>query len=232
MAQLEIGAPVVIVGGKMSHECKLTINLEDSGEEISVSGQFEDDEWTLLEAFVQYAEDLANTKLVQAGVPSSLNLHMGEELRMTVSAQLPAWEDVIVFLHKFRPIGLQSESTYFYKICNLLSRVLTHPFFQGLIKEQRDIYKGKRLQEVYRVRVNDVLLNSEEVLSAWLNSYEYHRDKEKREFIEHLSEVFPLEALKVIFLSLLAQKAQAILDLAMLVQVVLGKQKSIRRGRA
>ena len=146
---------------------------------------------------------------------------------MEIVTKLPPWDDVMVFLHKFRPLGLKSEKTYFYRICNLLSKALSHPYLRSIIKEQRRVYSGKRMQSGFQIRSNDVLLNSEKVLFDWLNAYEYHRDKEKREFIEGLHKMLPLEASKVIFLSLLTEKAKAIFNLATLVRVVLGKQKTV-----
>ncbi len=211
----------------MAHEYKLTLTREDTGENISLSGKFENEDWERLEAFAQYADELMHTKLVQNGMPASLNIHLDKESGMAVSTKLPPWDDVTVFLHKFRPIGLQSESTNLYKICSILSRKLTHPYFRYMIEEQHDIYSGKELQAQFRIRSNDILMNSEKVLYDWLNSYEYHRVKEKREFIDSLHTMLPLEASKVIFLTLLTDKARAIYNIAAFVRVVLGKQKSV-----
>lgn len=84
------------------------------------------------------------------------------------------------------------------------------------------------MRSAVEIRSKDELVNSEKVLFDWLNSYEYHRDAEKREFTDRLDEALPLEASKVIFLSLLTDKAEAIFNVATLVRVVLGKQKSAK----
>ena len=84
------------------------------------------------------------------------------------------------------------------------------------------------MRSAVEIRSNDELVNSEKVLFDWLNSYEYRRDEEKREFTDRLDEALPLEASKVIFLSLLTDKAEAIFNVATLVRVVLGKQKSAK----
>jgi hypothetical protein len=96
-----------------------------------------------------------------------------------------------------------------------------------MIDEQREIYTGKRMQSMFRIQSDDVVLNSEKVLNDWLNSFEYHRDKEKRKFIESLHEMFPLEASKVLFLGLLSDKTQAIRNIAIFIRVVVGRQKSV-----
>ena len=76
-------------------------------------------------------------------------------------------------------------------------------------------------------RSNDELLNSEKVLQAYLNGFEYHRDKDKQAFLKELHQLIPLDASKVLFVGLLLDKASAILSLADLVAGVTGKQKEI-----
>jgi hypothetical protein len=197
----------------MPYEYNLTLTIDETA-------------WKLLIEFLQCADDLINTKFVKDGMQARLNLKGGRDSGIQVLTELPNWDDVTVFLHKFRPIGLESERTFFYKICSLLTKELTHPYFRNIIGEQREIYSGKRAEKVFRVQSNDVVLNSEKVLYDWLNSYEYHRDKEKRKFIDSLHQMFPLNASKVLFIGLLSAKTQAIYNLAVLVRVVVGKQKS------
>ena len=209
----------------MAYEYELTLTINDTNENITLKGGFQEDEWNLLNEFLEYAEDLLKTKYVRDGMPAAMNINLGQNSG-TVSTKLPNWDDVIVFLHKFRPIGLQSESTNFYKICNILTKELAHPHFRNLIDQQRELYSGKRAQTAFTILSNDVVLNSEKVLYDWLNSFEYHRDKEKRQFIESLHQMIPLDASKVLFLSLLADKTVAINNIAALINVILGRQES------
>jgi len=211
----------------MTHEYKLKILLKDNDENISLSGKFEDEAWERLEEFTQYTEELLKTKFVQDGMSASLKISWNQDSGMVVSAKLPPWDDVMIFLYKFRPLGLQSESTYFFKICNILTKELMHPSFRSIIDEQREIFSGKRMQAQFQIQSDEIVLNSEKVLNDWLNAYEYHRDKEKREFIDSLHTMLPLEASKVIFLGLLTDKTRAINNIAALTRVVIGKQKSI-----
>jgi hypothetical protein len=212
----------------MPHEYKLMLKSEDSEEEVSLSGTLSDEDWERLNDFTDYADDLVHTKFAQEGMQSSLNIKWDISSGMTVSAALPNWDDVTVFLHKCRPIILQSESTSFYNIASLLSKELSHDLFRQMIKGQRDIYSGKRSQSVFRLSTDDVILNSEKILFDWLNAYEYHRDKDKQEFIDKLHSFFPLEASKVIFIGLLTDKMEAIYNLAALTRVVVGKQKMVQ----
>jgi hypothetical protein len=211
----------------MAYEYKLTLTRKDTGETVPFSGKFEREIWERLEEFSQYADKLLATKFVQEGMPAALKIRWDAISGLKASPQLPLWDDVTVFLHKFRPIGLESEGTNFFKICNFLTKEITNPDFRSMIELYRELYNGKQFQLQFQIQSDEVVLNSEKVLWDWLNSYEYHRNKEKREFIDNLHAVFPLDASKVLFLSLLTDKTRAIAGVAALVQVILGKQKSL-----
>lgn len=209
----------------MPYEYELTLTINHT-ETVALKGSFHVDAWNTLNEYLDYTDELLKTKFVLNGMPAFLNIKWEQDSGMVVSTKLPNWDDVSAFLHKFRPLGLQKESTFFYNICNLLTKEITYPNFRNMVDEQRDIFSGKRTQSVYKISSNDVILNSEKVLYDWLNSNEYHRDKEKRKFIDSLHEMFPLDGSKVLFLGLLSDKTQAIHNIAGLVRVVVGKQKS------
>jgi len=215
------------IGIFMPHVYQLALTINETGEIVSLSGCFQTEEWNRLHEFIQCADDLLNTKYVKSGMPAALNIKFEEGKGMVVSSSLPDWDDVIVFLHKFRPIGLQSEPTNFNKICSVLAKELNHPYFRNMIHEEKEKYSGKRMQSMFRIQSNDVVLNSERVLYDWLNSFEYHRDKEKKKFIESLHAMFPLNATKALFIGLLSDKTQAIYSVARLIRVVVGKQESM-----
>jgi len=207
------------------HEYKLTFSSEE--DTVTVSGEFKDEDWERFKDYAQYADDLMHTKFVQDGMDSSLKIKWDYESGMKVYTELPNWDDFQVFLHKFRSIGLKSESTYFYKICNILTKEIANPYFRKLVQLQREVYSGKAFQKQFQITSDEVVLNSEKVLSDWLNAYEYHRNKEKQEFLDSLHTIFPLEASKVLFIALLTDKTKAIYAIAALVRVILGLQKQV-----
>lgn len=176
---------------------------------------------------MQYASDLENTNFVTKGLPARLNIKWKQNSGMMVETQLPPWDDVTVFLHKLRPLGLQKEKTYFYKVCNLLSKEITHSYFRSLVQPQRDLYGGIVMQSHFKISINEVILNSDKVLFIWLNAQEYHRFEDKQKFLDNLHEFFPLDASKVLFIQLLTDKAVAILNIAKLVRVIFGYEKQI-----
>lgn len=211
----------------MPQNYELTLINDETGETVSVSGEFSDTEVKLLEAFINYADEVWGTDFIQTGEKGQLNIQWNKESGTKITTVLPEWNQVIVFLHKFRPILLQNEKTNFYKIHNVLAKKLDHPNFRNSLGIQHELYSGKTAQTEFQFRSNEVLLNSEKVLFDWLNSHEYHREEDKRKFIEGLHQMIPLDASKVIFLRLLTHKAIATINLAGLIRVVLGKQKEI-----
>ena len=210
----------------MSHKYKISIHLKDIGEKISASGEFPDNEWEALNKFIQYSEEMFESKFVKAGMQSRLKITGNSEGNVVFESHLPNWNDVIVFLHLLRPIYLQNETTHYYNICNFIGHRIDNEYIRAIISQNRDMYSGKLLRSYFKVSVNDVIINSEDMLSKWLNSYEYHRDEEKREFVVRINEVFPLDASKVIFIQLLAEKVKAIRGLYSLVAVIIGNVDS------
>lgn len=213
----------------MSPKSRLTLKVDQISEELTVEADIPDDEWRVLEDFVSSAHELLETKFVASGMQSSLKIK--KEMNsddIKVEASLPLWDDVMVFLHRLRPIYLERESTSFFRVANILGRRFEHPRIRGMLKGYRDLYSGKILRSSFEISSNDVVVNSDEVLSRWLNSYEYHRDPDKRVFIERLHEVFPVDASKVLFIALLVEKVKAIASLSSLASVVIGKSSSER----
>jgi hypothetical protein len=211
----------------MSKKYELSLINDETGETTSIAGEFSDDETRLIEEFVKEAEEVWNTEFIQSGEKGQLNIEWDRETGSKVSTVLPEWNQVIVFLYKFRPILLQNERTNFYKIHNLLAKKLNHAHFRNSLGVQHELYSGKTAQADFQIKSNQVLLNSEKVLFDWLNSHEYHRDEDKRQFIESLHQMIPLDASKVIFLRLLLHKAVAARNIADLINVVMGKEREV-----
>jgi len=201
------------------------MKVTKTGEKIAIPCSFDDSEWNYLEMFLQYANELSQVKFVRSGMQCSLKLKGERGKTVRACVQLPPWDDVTVFLHKLRPLSLQSEPTNFLRVRNILSKNLENPHIRHFLLNKRDLFNGKLMQAEITFISNNIIINSEKVLSDWLNSHEYHRDKEKKEFVDSLHKVFPLNISKVFFICLLTDKTQAIFDMAELVRAILGKTK-------
>ena len=211
----------------MPRSFSISVIDNKTNERTKVSGILDDTECDLFERFEGYAEDLFTTKLAQGGAQSSLNIRYSQEDGLAFSTELPPWDDVIVFLHRFRPILLQGEPTHFNRICNLLERRLENAQLRASLSAWRSMYSGKQLQSYFKISSNDEILNSEKVLQDWLNAYEFHRDQDKKKLIDDLHAGFPLEASKVLFMGMLRDKLTAVAGLAAIIRVIMGRQDRI-----
>ena len=210
----------------MPHTVKLTLKEKDADEAIFIEAQIPDDEWATLDSFYQYSGELLSTRFVQEGMPSSLKIRGTSDGPITFETQLPNWDDVVVFLHYLRPLFLQSERANFHAASNIIARRLANPQVQTMLQVWRDLYSGKLLRSAIRISVDEKVVNSEEVLSAWLNSYEYHRDPDRRRFLETINTMLPFSAAQVLFIQQLSEKVKAIASLSSFVAVILGLQRT------
>lgn len=113
------------------------------------------------------------------------------------------------------------------KTSSLLKRRCEYPNFRSLLDEQRELFDSRNNQRSIRITANDTVINSEQTLFDWLNSYEYHRDQKKRSKIDSLHRLIPLEHSIPTFMNLLGDKVDAIRYLAALIAVMLGRQESV-----
>lgn len=212
----------------MDHPVDLTL-MEQDGNERHVLADFDDDEWRVLHAYLTYVNELAEARLLKAGIPTSLNLHWDAESGlMSVQAELPSWDDVVVVLHKLRPIILEKESTSFPKVRSLLGKRLEDEYIRAFTKQVHDVYSCKKLQSLMKMTVNgDILLNSDEALKIWLNAHEYHRSQKEQEKFEHMTQMITFDGARAILLVVLAEKVKAIFQLAALVANIVGQEKSV-----
>jgi hypothetical protein len=190
---------------------------------VFLSGEEEE----LLGRFWQYSRDLLESKWVRSGmhVRSTLTIRAGEGIKM--EAEQPPWESVIEFLHRFRPFGLQEEPTSFGKIKNLVCKLVPHEQVRAFAQAQQESFSGRAMQRLVRVESNGVVLNGETTLNNWLNAYEYHRDQTKKKLLDDLHKILPLETSIPLFLNLLVDRAEAVLNLAELVGLILGNEQKI-----
>jgi hypothetical protein len=204
-----------------------SIRNDQTGEETAVQIALTDDEWSRFAAYLEQADVLVDDELVQIGVPTSSHMSVNKETGVTFSVELPPWDQVIVLLHKLRPFILNDEYASFNRVTGIIGQRFEHPFFRRVLKSQRRLYDGRRSQDLCVVSSNGVVINSEQVLFDWLNAYEYHRDQDKKAKIESLHRLVPLDYSKDIFVAMLGDKTDAIINIAALVRVIMGKQERL-----
>lgn len=208
----------------MPLKVKLILTVEKNGAKHEITAEIENEDMSLFQRFLEYVEELKMTKLMRAGIPATLNFNYTKETGMSVAVKLPPWDDVIVLLHKLRPLVLEKEQTSYKRICSILGRCIENEHFRQHLKQLHRLYSGESIQSQVSIFSNNVLLNSEKVLFDWLNAYEFHRDQDKRAKIESLHKLIPFEASQAIFLFLLTDKIRAILKIAELISLILKKR--------
>ncbi len=205
----------------------LRVTNDQSGDVLDIPAAFEDREWAALQRYLDNADRLLEVQLAREDVPCELTVSVREGRLSEVKTELPPSEQVAALLHRLRPFILEDEPFSYGKTLTLLGRRFEEPYMRNRMKVQRRLFDGRNSQELATVKSNEVVLNSEATLSKWLNAYEYHQDEDKRAHIESLHHVLPLESSIPIFLSLLGDKVQAILQLASLIAVIMGKEPSV-----
>ena len=211
----------------MEHTKKFYFKDEISNESILVEFKINQDELNILKRFTEYLEDLLKTKIILEKIPTQLRIEANKEKGVSFSVNLPPDDDIIVFLYKLRPLILESEYASFHKVIGILGKRIESQLVRNFLKVQNSIFNIKRLQKQFTITFKDQIINSEEALFKWLNSFEYHRDEEKRREIEKLNELLPMEATKAIFLFILTEKIKAIFNVYSILQVVFGRHKKI-----
>lgn len=211
-------------------EFKFVITNQETGEQEEIEAIFEEEEWNILKEYKNYTDELFNISLLKKGFNSNLNVTYIKESGMKVKSSLPEWEDIIVFLHKIRPFVLNKETTYFYKIANIISKNIKNTFIRDFINRQRGLFSGKNMQKQVQIKVTNininlkiknVIINSAEILNKWLNAYEYHRDNDKIIFIDKVNEVIPKDFSQAIFVSLLIHKGKAIGNIGSFIKLMM-----------
>ena len=99
-----------------------------------IKGKFKEDDWQRLKSFKAYADELASTSIVRNQMGSSLNVKYDHKKGMSISTKIPTGDELASFLHRLRPFILDREETYFFKICNMISRGYNNQNINSLFK--------------------------------------------------------------------------------------------------
>jgi hypothetical protein len=212
----------------MAHTCKL--ELEDAtGTRTLATIVFVDEEWELVKRAGEYAAALKQRELMDRGTWSTtLKIRWEEGKGLSASGSMPGDEDVIVVLHRLRPLILENEPTYFNRVVNVIARRADHPGMRTRLDVLKRLFAGEEFQGLVTIKVDGETVNSEEMLKTYLNAFEFHRDVDKQAQIATLHEILPSQATCGIFIQLIVEKLKAIRGLEILIDLLQGKQDAMR----
>src|SRR5947209_3703094 len=144
------------------------LRLPDSEEFETVTVAFTAQEAARLKQFVDCASALLRTSIVRRGFRTTLDLRYADG-SLAAEWTRPTDDEMAAYLHRYRPFGLENESTYFYKVVNLLSKKVDSRLFRSSLRELRHMFSGKLMQETkIKIEANDVMLNSDKFFIDWL----------------------------------------------------------------
>jgi len=165
------------------------------------------------------------SKPVREGFPCKFNFKWHEGSPPAVKTTLPDSDTLSILLHRLRPFILKSEPASFEAVCSLVGKAVANQYTRLMLRNQRELYDGRRLQGMMKVTSEGVVVNSERVLYDWLNSHEYHRDPDKRDSIDKLFQRIPGDLMRVLLITMLVDKMEAISSIASFIRVLLTESK-------
>jgi hypothetical protein len=200
------------LSGPMSESTTPTFRLRvpDAEEFETVEVKFTPDELPCLRQFIECSDALCRTSIVKRGFPITINLSYGEG-KLAANWSRPTDDEMAAYLLRYRPFGLQNESTYFYKIVNILSKRIDNTNFRSSLRSLRDMFSGKHMQDTtLKVEANNVILNSDTFFMDWLNGYQYHRAPDAIQKVEAVHTIMPLRFTEALMVTLMSEKTGAI----------------------
>lgn len=211
----------------MSRLVQISVDRAD-GTHLDMPATFEDGEVTTLNEYLACVDDLLKLQVAKDGVPSTFEMRIEDGQVRYIKSDVPPSDEIAALLHRLRPLILAGEPTSYWRVASLLGEKFEYPYLRQILKEQRRLFDGRDNQEFVRITSNGTLINCERTLFDWLNGYEYHRDQVKRAKIQSLHRLVPLEHSMPVLLDLLADKVQAIVQMASLIAVILGREQSVK----
>lgn len=182
---------------------------------------FNEREVSILETYHSNFVRMKSSRIFDGPFPAITNLSIRSDNGMVFEVSEFDRRDLYELLHVLRPFILKRESASFDKTISVFGKKLKGPLFRQSFKELRQLYNDGELSFIVRVSLNELPIFSDRVFSAWLNGVEYHRDEEKRLFIERLESQFGEKETLGIVVSILKSRVKAISALHHLVKTPL-----------
>lgn len=210
----------VATGAPLHRYIELTLRVSEIGLVDTITAKLDLMEEGALRAFVREVDAMAACRWVQEGMSSGIHFRF-QGSQSVVSAEIPHWEQVQVFLHRARPILLEKEATFLPKIANIVGRRLDHEVVRALMKQYRDMFLLREAAKLYSVTIDELELNSEGFFNLWVNTEEFHRDPAHLKWLKVAESILGKDGVRAFACALLAEKARAALMLADYVEVML-----------
>ena len=163
--------------------------------------------------FCGHAKHLNECSLAKNWSDFKISLHYANDGQIHDAGKLPSDEQIEAFLMRLRPIYLNDSTTNFDRLTKAVATYLVDPIFKEYSRAWKDIYTAKHSQGAFTIKIGDKILNSTEFFDAYVNALAFHKSDTKprhKNYINDVSQAFPLEAQKPLFVLLLGYRLNGI----------------------
>ena len=189
-----------------------------------VEFSLDDNDLNLCKLYVSNYERLQQASIVKDGFLSKLKIEI-KGSNISVCSKIPNDDAISVFLHRLRAFILEREPASFIAVARIIGKNIKNETVRSMIKETRQSYQAKYVENTIQICSNNTPLFSESMLNKWINAYEYHQDQEKRIEVEKLyKNIGGLQTANAVNLMLLAEKLKSISRLADLLNILFVKK--------
>lgn len=193
---------------------------ENTGSQKTITATFSDEEVSDMKCFVNRFNELLESDLVgkiDIGLIAKIS---NGRLDWLVAA--PTTLERAALLHLFRPFILQKERTHFGKIKNVIIKRFGDESVSNLFSKLGAPFSIKQPDDHMYVEYKCKRYDIDEIIKCWLNTSEYHTDDdEKRDIIEMITKIIPIEGVRVICLKRLNEQFDSIYKLYNFISLLL-----------
>ena len=195
---------------------RLTIQNSLTGATEEVVATFSADDWSTLRDFVVFSADLRRASLLNRKRTTGFRFAVSGDESLC-DATDPELSEMAMLL---RPFLLNDERTNFLRVANTVGGAIAHPYLREQFNSLRQVFAGATSQRLFSLRLDGVVVNSEEMLRTWLNGFLFHRDPEKRAAMKAFQEGTTMRIAWGVMVDMLVDKAVAVLNLAELIKAL------------
>lgn len=178
----------------MTTNLSIRISIQN-GEHTTLSfPDFSTENWRILNNFMLYSGEAHRTRFAHELNDYKFSFNLGNGQPIKHDGKTPDDEAFYTFLHKYRPILLQSEPTSFMHVCSIIDRQVNAKLFSEWLKVVKSQFTGKINNNFFTFELDDMSLLNEPFLKAYLNGFEYHRDESHRERLGSFCNTFEADA--------------------------------------
>ena len=197
--------------------------LDDrEGDRAVIAGELSDADTVTLNRFLDQYEELVDSKPVRDGVDCEVTISVSNG-QATVDAKLPTRDELDILFQRLRLFVLQKERASFVNVCTILRKKFTDLRLVELIKDQHAAFHNHPDHVGSVLIVNQLAIDHERMLMDWIHGYVFHGEEERRERLRRMGIDIKSPLIRQKLVSLLLNKQNALINVAAVVAVLLGR---------